>query len=255
MIYRVRLLLISVLVIVVCGCSKPAVDESGVPAQSAAVPAAASPNVLLIVVDTLRADRIDAARNGVPVMPKISAWAKESWNYQYCVTPSTWTKPSMVSMFTSLYPEVHRVLFGVHDTIVADQPAESDAIPDSLMTLATYLKSSGYQTAAIQTNPNLGENFGFHQGFDTYFFSPYPAFTGDKVTKKALVTLDELKPPFFFYVHYMDPHAPYNPPEPHRTAFGPEPALPESDQNLLGQNYPNFYNDLSTSRSGGCRLT
>ena len=70
-------------------------------------------NVIVIVVDALRADRVQAQRNGVPVMPKTAAFAAEAACFTHAYSQASWTKPSMVSLFTSLYPATHRVQFGM----------------------------------------------------------------------------------------------------------------------------------------------
>ena len=131
----------------------------------------------------------------------------------------------MASLFTSLYPEVHNVQFMDSARLPSDKGMSTDVLGDSLETLAEYLKSAGYGTAAVQSNWVVGAQMGFAQGFDTYEILDYPDVLGDAVTKRALELLDVLEAPFFLYVHYMDPHAPYNPPEPYRTRLGPLPEL------------------------------
>jgi len=201
------------------------------------------PNVLFIVADTMRADRIGDVRNGNPVMPKMTEFAAQTWNFRRCTVQATWTKPSMVSMFTSLYPEVHKVLFGPFEATAGGQPAKVDSVPAELEMLAAYLRSNGYSTAGVQSNVNLHSEFGFGQGFNTYYCEDYPGFTADRVTDKALAAIEKLSPPFLCYAHYMDTHAPYQPPEAHCEGFGPAPVLPESDRALL-KDYFGFYSDL-----------
>jgi choline-sulfatase len=221
-------------------------DETPAPtaaqSQSLASTSETKPNVLFIVADTMRADRLSATRNGKPVMPKMSAFAVQSWNFKRCTVQATWTKPSMVSMFTSLYPEVHKVLFGPFEGN-GGQSATVDSVPSELETMAAYLKSNGYSTAGIQSNVNLHAEFGFGQGFDSYYCEDYPAFTADRVTDKALAAIEKLSPPFLCYVQYMDTHAPYQPSEEHCEGFGPLPSLNTSDDALL-RDYFGFYSDL-----------
>ncbi|MCC6696789.1 MAG: sulfatase-like hydrolase/transferase [Candidatus Hydrogenedentes bacterium] len=190
-------------------------------------------NVVLIVADALRMDRVTAEHNGKPLMPKLRQFASESYDYRNAHVQATWTKPSMATIFTSLYPEVHKVLFGIHDTIYEGQPPQADVLSDSLETMARFFKGNGYATAGIQTNANITEAFGFHQGFDSYVFHKYPDYRGRDVTDESIETLKTLNGPFFFYAHYMDTHAPYDPPAPFRDSLGTPPALSADDQALL----------------------
>ncbi len=207
------------------------------------------PNVLFIVADALRADRVAATRNGEPVMPHVRRLASDSWNYQRARVQATWTKPSMASMFTSLYPEVHNVLFGIHNTAFEGQPPEADILPGELETMAEYLKAHGYSTAGVQSNANITAVFGFDQGFDSYEFLAYPEYRGNDMTDRAINALDNLRPPFLLYAHYMDTHAPYEPVEPYRDSFGAPPAIPAEDEALL-KDYPNTYLDRVLYETG-----
>ncbi len=229
---------VGILLVVVCALSCGREVET----RPASTSAPERPNVLLIVTDALRFDRLDGSRNGVPLMPNLRAFADTSWNFTNARVQATWTKPSMASLFTSLYPEVHQVLFGIHDTVYEGQPTRADVLPETLETLAGYLKSQGYATAAIQTNANITADFGFNQGFDSYVFHPYPEYQAGDVTDEALATLDRLHPPFLLYTHYMDAHAPYDPPAEYRKPLGPEPEVTDADRELI-KNYAASYVD------------
>lgn len=185
---------------------------------------ATGPNVVLIVLDALRADRVEAERGGVPVMPHLAQFAQESAYYPNAVTQCTWTRPSMATLFTSLHVDTHQVYFSTDPNDPA-QP-KSDALPAALETMASYLRARGYGTAAVQTNVNLIEEFGFAAGFDRYVYKENaPA---NEVTAAALELLKAEPGPFFLYAHYIDPHLPYDPPEPYRRMFGwPPPLNPE----------------------------
>ncbi len=124
----------------------------------------ARPNVLLVVIDTLREDRAYGGRNGVPVMPKLVAFAEESLRFSNAATQCTWTRPSVASIFTSLYFDAHRLFFSA-DPERPDLPVQG-FLPKSVGTLPEYLKNAGYTTWAIQTNGNLREEIGFGRGFD-----------------------------------------------------------------------------------------
>lgn len=197
-------------------------------------------NVVLIVVDTLRADRIEAERAGVPVMPKLREYANESLYFTNATSQSSWTKPSMVSIFTSLYPEVHNVNFLVTNSNFSG-PLITDVIPEHLVTLSKYLKAKGFSTAAVQSNAVMND---IHAdlGFDAYHFEGYPAFRANEVTDKAIRQIRKLKGPFFSYVHYTDPHAPYDPPQQYDGLFGELPAITEADSAILNQ-WDGYYTD------------
>ncbi len=180
--------------------------------------AAQRPDVVLLVLDALRADRLGMQRNGQPLTPYLDELAKESLVFSNAITQCSWTRPSMATLFTSLYMDAHQVYYDC----AQKEPGKgsSDALPLSLDTLAELLKANGYRTAGLQTNGNLTQKLGFAQGFDSYeYLSNAPA---GQLTDAALKTLDTLggKGPRFLYVHYLDPHLPYTPPDSYRTLLG-----------------------------------
>jgi len=194
-------------------------------------------NVVLILLDALRADRVEAQRNGIPLMPYLTRWSADAVRFTHASAPATWTKPSMASIFTGLYVDAHQVYFGP-DPNAQGQPV-SDALPPSLETMAGYLKKAGYRTACVQTNGNLVPEFGFAQGFDRYpYYLDVPA---SEVTAHALELCQDLAEPFFFYVHYMDPHFPYTPPERYKQLLGWPPPLDENELKLVSDFTPYFW--------------
>ena len=218
--------------------------------RSAEAPASPEkPSVVLIVVDTLRADALTEPRNGQMLMPKLVRLASESIWYTRATSQSSWTKPAMVSVLTSLYPEVHNVQYGVHTKLTSADGGEVDVLPESLPAMATWFRKAGYNTAAVQANANLKGEFGFSQGFDSYTFTPYPEFRGRDVTDRAIDAALKADSPCFLYVHYMDPHHPYDPPEPYRREFSAEDTVSEEDLRLLGM-YEDYYLDKVLSDVG-----
>ena len=200
------------------------------------------PNVVFILVDTLRADRMGAQRNGEPVTPFLTRLAGESVYFPNGVSPSSWTRPAMASLLTSTYVDTHQVYFSIRNED-PEQPV-SDALSTSFETMAEYLTRHGYDAWACQTNVNLTEALGFAQGYPEghYLFSN--GARADFVTGKALEALPTLKPPFFLYAHYMDPHAPYDAPEAYRSLFGPEPSLrPEEQQRIAPDRFIDYLVD------------
>jgi len=182
-------------------------------------------NVVLIILDALRADRVFASRNGIPLMPNLAEFSKRCVQFTHANTPCTWTRPAMASILTSLYVDTHQVYYGPDPQRPNDNT--SDALPKSFENMATYLKRAGYATAVVQTNGNLVRDLGFGEGFDEYEYLPDE--TADKVTPCALRHLEGLRDPFFLYLHYMDPHLPYTPPERFRKLFGWPPPIDDSE--------------------------
>ncbi len=180
-------------------------------------PAEPRPNIILMVVDTLRADYLGTYGFEGPISPNLDRLAAESVVFDRCFSQSPWTKPSIASLFTSLYPQVH----GVVD-FDSNYPGRDEAIrtrtgvlPDRAETLAEALRDGGYRTAAFVSNVWLLEKFGYGQGFELYHDHPAEArmTRADVLTDAARVwlALQSEDQPFFLYLHFMDVHAPYVP--------------------------------------------
>lgn len=180
------------------------------------------PNVAFIIIDALRYDRVDAERNGKPVMPALKAFRDTSRWFSNAAVACTWTKPSMVSMFTSLYVPAHGVIYS--STAKGASPAQR-FVPEALTLLPERLQEAGYYTMGVQTNPHLTPEMGFAQGMNDY---PYlPLAPADRVTQEALALLKRhsSESPFFLYVHYIDPHQPYWPPDEYKRLFAAEEGI------------------------------
>ena len=167
------------------------------------------PNVLIYLVDTLRADRLGCLGYPKPITPNIDRFAADSSLFLKAVGQSSWTKASVASIFTGLWPPAHGAIGWKHK------------LSDEIDTLAEFLQAEGYQTAAFVTNPNVVKTFGFTQGFDE--FTRKLKQPSDQVNAMAFDWIDgrETGDPFLLYLHTMDPHAPYAPPEPFRAEFAP----------------------------------
>jgi arylsulfatase A-like enzyme len=119
------------------------------------------PHVVLIVLDTLRADALGCYNPEYPdLSPEIDALARLGVRFSDVTAPSSWTRPAMGSMLTARYPRS----LGIYRQAY-------DILPEGALTLAEALRQGGYETAGITANPNLNRLFNFHQGFDTYFES------------------------------------------------------------------------------------
>jgi arylsulfatase A-like enzyme len=113
------------------------------------------PSILLVVLDTVRADAVSAYGAPTGVTPELDALAAAGLLYERAYAPSPWTVPSHASLFTGLGPEHHGT--GLHGRMILPEEAE---------TLAERLAAAGYRTAAFAENSLLGKSFGMHQGFD-----------------------------------------------------------------------------------------
>jgi len=168
-----------------------------------------TPNVLLIVPDALRADHLGCYGYERPTSPFIDDFAKESIVFKHAFSNAPWTKPSMGTVFTSLYPNEHGAYMW------------NDSLLNSCLTLAEVLKNKNYNTFAVQTNPIIDRKFNFNQGFARFIEKIY--VKANSVTDKFNDWLKNNKnKPFFAYLHYMDTHLPYNAPDKFTKIFEPE---------------------------------
>ena len=169
-------------------------------------------NVLLISIDTLRADRVSAYGYARPTTPNIDAVAREGVLFKDVRTPVPMTLPAHVSMLTGTLPPTH----GLRDNL-------QSRLPEGSLTLAEMLKARGLTTGAVVSTFVLDRRFGTSQGFDTYddrFQAVHKVGDlserkGDEAARVAREWLDAHKDkPFFLFLHLYDPHEPYDPPEP-----------------------------------------
>ena len=166
-------------------------------------PAAGPRHVVLIVVDTLRQDHLGGYGSPRSASPNLDALATDGVQFRRAYAPSPWTLPSVVSIHTGLYPGSHGVI----------DPAR-ELVPEAT-TLAEILKGAGYRTAAMVSNRILQRPLRLDQGFDVYLESEVGEaghVSTDGITDQALATLDDFAAgddPFFLFVHYFDPHSPY----------------------------------------------
>ena len=132
---------------------------AGEAAASIATPIAQDregPNVLLVIVDTLRADRLPSYGYEGGSTPHLEEFAGETIRYDRHYVASTWTRPSMATLYSGRLPSSHGVMF------------PTDALPDDVTTLAEQFREGGYRTSGFVTNYNFGPHFNFGQGFDEY---------------------------------------------------------------------------------------
>lgn len=197
-----------------------------------------APNVLVIVVDTLRADHLPAYGYDGGETPNLDRFAEDAVRYDQAFANASWTRPSFASILSGRYASSHGVM------------GKSDALPDEVTTLAEALRQGGYATHGWATNFNVNSHYNFQQGFDSYtFIGPDNVLWADDASIKLLLMqvirrgyetinarlgrvragtiyqdaevvnaqlfswLDTAPTdsPWFAFVGYMDPHDPYFP--------------------------------------------
>jgi arylsulfatase A-like enzyme len=197
--------------------------------------APAAPNVVLIVVDTLRRDHLSTYGYPRPTSPHIDRLAAEGVRFEHAYSTASWTLPAHASLFTGLYPSTHRTDTG------------SILLPGSLITLAQVLAARGYRTGGFSANPWVTAMNGFDRGFERFdyvgvrtvtgvFFLNLmgegwrarrglaPADLGGEDVTDSLIRWTEdagrSGAPFFAFANYMEAHEPYGSvPEPFFSAF------------------------------------
>lgn len=195
----------------------PAIPKKAAPAASRAAnhpeKTHPRPNVIIYLVDTLRADHLGCYGYDRPVSPRIDAFAREATLFRHAVAQSSWTRPSVATVLTGLLPRTH----GVH--------RKKDALAPEAVTLGEILQGQGYRTAGFATNANVAPSFGFGQGFDIYDVLGKRRNIAANIHARAVQWLEtewKRDAPFFLYLHTVEPHAPYSPPEPFRQRFAPQ---------------------------------
>jgi len=182
----------------------------------AAAPAKQAPaNVLLITIDTLRADRLGCYGNRDGLTPAIDRLASDSWVFERAFAHTPTTLPSHTSILTGATPLRH----GVHDNV-------HFVVPPDIPTLAERLKAAGYATAAVVGAFPLDSRFGLTRGFDLYDDNygtaasqefGYVERRAEEVVRLGGAWLKGRSGPWFLWLHCFDPHLRYDPPEPFRT--------------------------------------
>ncbi len=186
-------------------------------------PAARPRAVVLVTIDTLRADGLSYHQGGAPRQsPYLDALAAEGIVFERAYAPCSWTAPSMASLFTGYEPPSHGVVSGFTarsskkpnaERVVQNQPI----LPQSFTTLAETFRSAGYTTIGIPSNRHLAEHLGFGQGFDYYGDSSFS--DAPDVNQRVREQLERAFGPewkatwkqekVFLWIHYFDPHVPY----------------------------------------------
>jgi arylsulfatase A-like enzyme len=223
---------------------------SATPSEADAGGTRSRTNVVLILVDTLRADHLGTYGYSRPTSPNIDALSRQSVTFDHAMAQATWTKPSVASLFTSAFVHRHGVI------------ASRDALGPELPTLAEQMRKQGYRTVAFTANPWITPEFHFDRGFDRFeseramgvqltnlyrvlsrgdrlfrrlgmrlsvanlvFWdpgkeSPTNSRRDEQLADSAMKWLEtSAQSPFFLYVHLIGPHDPYDPPPEYARRF------------------------------------
>jgi len=166
-------------------------------------------NIILITLDALRADHLNCYGYKRGTSPFISEFAKDAFIYQRVIAQSGSTMPSLATVFTSMYAYADCAL------------NERDALGKSYTTIAEFLKKIGYKTYAIVGHGYVKKIFGLARGFDYYDDNFDKWRNADEMTTLAIKFLKEGKShkKFFLWLHYRQPHWPYDPPLKYREMF------------------------------------
>jgi len=243
---------------VVAAAGVPVLGEERRPRRDPAVPFADAqarggrPNIVLVVLDTVRADHCSAYGYRKPTTPALERLALEGTLYTNAVSPAIWTVAGHASLFTGVYPGTHR----------ADRVRP--ILAPEFVTLAEHLKTAGYATGAFSGNPWVSPDNGLARGFDglTTFMAgrpmrerqrdalslrhlvrtafPKPELSSSQMpaadlAQQSLRWIEEQrgeKKPFFLFVNFFDAHWPYTPPENFGARFVPPGTTPEQRERI-----------------------
>jgi arylsulfatase A-like enzyme len=173
-------------------------------------------NVVIVLIDTLRADRVAAYSPKTRVKADaMHALAQESALFERMTVAENWTKPSVASLLSGLYPSTHGA------------KGSEDKLPSSVLLLSEHLKARGYDTAGFVANGYVSSKFGFERGWKTWtnYVREGKRNRAEFVLGEAGKWLETRKAdkPFFLYVHTIDPHVPYFPPRRYVEMYDSQP--------------------------------
>ncbi len=206
------------------------------------------PNVILISIDTLRADHMSCygySRNTTPVLDSLTA---EGVIFTSCQAQSPWTLPSHASMFTGLSVVSHRTGFFNGEYTMLDT---------NLASLPIILNDCGYMTVGFVNVEFLSQRFGFDIGFDHYWLNPDNSQPAEVTINEVISWMDDeanLSEPFFLFLHFWDVHCPYDPPAPFDTLYTHERMEAGTKWSLMEEGgVEDVYNlELFIARYDGC---
>ena len=166
--------------------------------------------IVVVLIDTLRADHVGLYGSKWPATPEIDKLGPESIRFEKAFSQASWTRPSLPSLFTGLYPTEHGMTG--FDQESGQVVVRGQVLAEEAVTLAEGLKAAGYRTALAGFQYQLSVKFNQQQGFD--FYQNNISGGAGKIVGTFLDWIDEAPDePFFAYLHFLDIHWPYCPPK------------------------------------------
>ncbi len=182
---------------------------------------AEKPSIILITLDTTRADRLGVYGNSPSPSPNLDRYAQRAVVYERAYSTSSWTLPSHASLFTGLLPSRH----GAGRPNPDQSPGAGSRftpLAEEAVALAELLREDGYRTAAVIGGPAMSADLGVAQGFE-YYDAKFETFVDKWNGKRAAYIADRAiesirdftDQPYFLFLNFFDPHRPYDPPGEH----------------------------------------
>ncbi|MBI2896819.1 MAG: sulfatase [Deltaproteobacteria bacterium] len=189
-------------------------------------------NVVVLLEDTTRADALSPWNKSTRVRtPALDRFSQEGIVFERAAAQESWTKPSVASVLTSLYPETH-------------QAKTFDArVPQSVQLVSEIFREAGYRTCAMIANGYVSDRFGFDQGWDLYrnFIRDNLPTHAQKTFGDSLQWIEQNKDrPFFIYIQTIDPHVPYDPPDEFLRLYDAAPYSGTVDQRRTADQLTDF---------------
>jgi arylsulfatase A-like enzyme len=175
------------------------------------------PDIILITIDTLRKDHVSSYGYARRTSPFLDDLAATGVRFENGYSTSCWTVPAIASLMTSLHPDSHGVVNG---TVSQGKVSGQQVLPEEHVRLPELLKNAGYKAFGITANGHLASDLGYAWGFDRYENLGFKAVADDinRLVEKWKGELT-LGSPYFLWLHYFDPHAPYRRHEPWLSGF------------------------------------
>ena len=190
----------ALLALMLAGCGSPEITR---------------PNVVLVIIDTLRADRLGCYGYGRDTSPGLDSLAAEGMRWTRVQGQSSWTLPAVASILTGLSPRAHGARLNVSERAMWKvSPRTPNAV--------TVLGEAGYRTLGLFNVVLLSEHMGFHRGFDRFHCNREGNGMAGESVDRALAWLEgeaSREEPFLLVLHLFDPHSPYDPPQPWDTLY------------------------------------
>ena len=220
---RARVNILAGVLTLACSPASEPVSEPSPPAASSLI--AEGPDLVLITVESWRADHLAALDYGRDPMPKLERRLMQGRFFTRAIAPSSWTLPSMASIMTGLLPTEHGLR-------TPDRALGSDAV-----TTAESLQQRGYRTVFIGSNPWLVEGTGLEQGFDLW--DARAGASGDRLVRELedFLSGEAVAGPLMLHLHFFEPHCKYRPPRRQQGLFEPVEGPMVTGQRLTRQEY------------------